>query len=50
MSITIRNPKVEKLALQLARLTGETPDQAIRKSLEERLQELKAAGAGRKNP
>ncbi len=39
MPFTIRNPKVEKIALQLALLTGETPDQAIRKPLEERLQQ-----------
>jgi len=36
MSLNIKNPAVEKLANEVARLTGESKTEAIRKALEER--------------
>lgn len=48
MALTIKNPDVERLAAELARLTGETKTQAIRTALEERRQRL--AGSGRSDP
>ena len=37
MALSIRDPETDRLARELARLTGETMTQAIRTSLEERL-------------
>jgi hypothetical protein len=45
MSITIRNRKVEKLVRQVARRLRESPQRAIRKSLQERLERLMARDA-----
>lgn len=45
MALTIKNPEVERLAAEVARLTGETKTQAIRVALEERRRRL-SAGAG----
>jgi antitoxin VapB len=42
MGITIRNPKTEQLAREVAQLSGETVIQAIIHALEERLERLKA--------
>ncbi len=36
MALTVKNPEVERLAEELARLTGETKTEAIRKALLER--------------
>jgi len=36
VALTIKNPEVEKLAAEVARLAGETKTQAIRVALEER--------------
>jgi antitoxin VapB len=36
MALTLKNPEVERLAEELARLTGETKTEAIRKALLER--------------
>jgi antitoxin VapB len=36
MALTVKNPEVERLAEELARLTGETKTKAIRKALLER--------------
>ena len=36
MSLNIKNPAVERLADEVARLTGESKTEAIRKALEER--------------
>ena len=36
MALTIKNADVERLAVEVARLTGETKTQAIRVALEER--------------
>ncbi len=41
MAISIRNEKTENLAREVAHLTGENLTQAIRHSLEERLNRLK---------
>ncbi|ADD27000.1 MULTISPECIES: type II toxin-antitoxin system VapB family antitoxin [Meiothermus] len=36
MALTVKNPEVERLAEEVARLTGETKTEAIRKALLER--------------
>lgn len=43
MSLNIKNPEVEKLAKEIAALTGESKTEAIRKALEERRQHLRFA-------
>lgn len=40
MALTIKNPDVERLAAEVARLTGETKTQAIRVALQERRSRL----------
>ena len=40
MALTIKNAEVERLAAEVARLTGETKTQAIRVALEERRRRL----------
>jgi antitoxin VapB len=40
MALTLKNPEVERLAEELARLTGETKTEAIRKALLERKERL----------
>jgi antitoxin VapB len=42
MALTIKNPEVERLAAEVARLTGESKTQAIRVALEERRRRLAA--------
>ena len=46
MAMNIKNPGVERLATEVARLTGETKTEAIRKALEDRKRRLKGAPAG----
>lgn len=41
MALNIKNPAVERLAGELARLTGESKTEAIRKALDERRRRLK---------
>lgn len=41
MALSIRNPKVESLARDVARRTGENITQAIERALEERLAQLR---------
>jgi antitoxin VapB len=41
MALTIKNDEVERLAEDVARLTGESKTEAIRKALEERRRRLK---------
>jgi antitoxin VapB len=41
MALNIKNTDVERLAAELARLTGESKTEAIRKALEERRRRLK---------
>ena len=43
MPLNIKNADVERLAAELARLTGESKTQAIRRALEERRRRLKGA-------
>ena len=41
MALNIKSPRVERLAAEVARLTGETKTEAIRRALEERRARLK---------
>jgi antitoxin VapB len=45
MGLNIKNPGVEKLAAEVARLANESKTEAIRKALEERRKRLRAGGA-----
>jgi antitoxin VapB len=42
MAMNIKNPAVERLAQEVARMTGESKTEAIRRALEERKRRLKA--------
>jgi len=41
MAMNIKNPTVERLAVEVARMTGESKTEAIRKALEERKHRLR---------
>jgi antitoxin VapB len=41
MALNIRNPEAEKLASELAALTGESKTQAVTKALKERLEHIR---------
>lgn len=43
MALNLKNPDVERLAAEVARLTGESKTEAIRRALEERYRRLKGA-------
>ena len=43
MALNLKNPDVERLAAEVARLTGESKTEAIRRALEERKRRLKGA-------
>jgi antitoxin VapB len=45
MALNIKNGEVERLATEVARLTGESKTEAIRRALEERRTRLKSASA-----
>lgn len=45
MALNLKNAAVERLAAEVARLTGETKTEAIRRALEERRRRLKSASA-----
>jgi antitoxin VapB len=45
MALNIKNAAVERLADEVARLTGETKTEAIRKALDERRRRLKGPSA-----
>jgi antitoxin VapB len=47
MPISIKNPETEQLARQLAKETGETITEVIKKSLQDRLQRLRGQRKGR---
>ena len=47
MPMNIKNAGVERLAAEVARMTGETKTEAIRRALEERKRRLKAGPGGR---
>jgi antitoxin VapB len=46
MALNIKNADVERLAAEVARLTGESKTEAIRRALEERRQRLKGSAHG----
>lgn len=48
MALNIRNPETEKLAAELAKLTGETKTQAVTLALRDRLQRLRRQHSGRR--
>ena len=48
MAMNIKNDGVERLATEVARMTGETKTEAIRRALEERKRRLRAGGSDRK--
>lgn len=45
MALNIKNAEVERLAAEVAGLTGESKTEAIRRALDERRRRLKGAGA-----
>ncbi len=45
MALNIKNVKVERLAAEVARLTGESKTEAIRRALDERRRRLKGVSA-----
>ncbi len=45
MALNIKNSEVERLAAEVARLTGESKTEAIRRALEERQRRLKSGPA-----
>ena len=50
MALNLKNPQVERLAAEVAKLTGESKTEAIRRALEERRQRLKGAGLNERRP
>ena len=46
MALNIKNPAVERLVEEIARLTGESKTEAIRKALDERRRRLTGPPAG----
>lgn len=46
MPLNLKNAVVERLAAEVAELTGESKTEAIRKALEERRRRLKGPGVG----
>lgn len=48
MALNLKNPDVERLAAEVARLTGESKTEAIRRALEERRQRLTRPSSSRR--
>jgi antitoxin VapB len=48
MALNIRNEEAERLAAALAKLTGETKTEAVRKALKDRLVRVRRERAGRR--
>lgn len=48
MALNLKNADVERLAAEVARLTGESKTEAIRRALEERRQRLKGPSTDRR--
>ena len=48
MALNLKNAEVERLAAEVARLTGESKTEAIRRALDERRQRLKGTSAERR--
>lgn len=47
MALNIRNPETERLAAELAKLTGETKTEAVTKAILSRLKRLRRERSGR---
>jgi antitoxin VapB len=47
MALNIKNPEVERLAAEAARLTGESKTESIRRALEDRVARLRLRVVGR---
>jgi antitoxin VapB len=48
MALNLKSPEVERLAAEVARLTGESKTEAIRRALEERRQRLRGPSIARR--
>ncbi|GAB4272375.1 MAG: type II toxin-antitoxin system VapB family antitoxin [Deferrisomatales bacterium] len=48
MALNIRNPEADRLAEEVARLTGETKTEAVTRALRDRLERLRRQRAGRR--
>ena len=48
MALNLKNAEVERLAAEVARLTGESKTEAIRRALEERRRRLKGVSVDRR--
>jgi antitoxin VapB len=48
MALNLKNPDVERLAAEVARLTGESKTEAIKRALEERRQRLQGPSTARR--
>jgi antitoxin VapB len=48
MALNLKNADVERLATEVARLTGESKTEAIRRALEERRQRLKGPSSAKR--
>jgi antitoxin VapB len=48
MALNLKNADVERLAAEVARLTGESKTEAVRRALEERRQRLKGSSTARR--
>lgn len=48
MALNIKNTEVERLATEVARLTGESKTEAIRRALDERRRRLRASSTARR--
>jgi antitoxin VapB len=48
MALNIRNPEAEKLAAELAKLTGETKTEAVTQAVRDRLARLRRERSGRR--
>jgi antitoxin VapB len=48
MALNIKNSEVERLAAEVARLTGESKTEAIRRALDERRRRLRASSTTRR--
>jgi len=48
MALNIRNPEAERLASELARLTGETKTEAVTRALRDRLRRVRRERGGRR--
>ena len=47
MALNLRNPRTERLAAELARLTGQTKTEAVTDALQDRLDRLRRERSGR---